>query len=444
MTGTSQGTTPSSSARIQPGTDNRLTNGRPRVERLLRADPSCVDLVERLVRIAVDGLGTMRLPDGVFAYTRRGAVDRGRPTTRLEGRSLRYSGMVAIGARHLDAPAQRELLGGCCADEAADHFLGRLPLDSALGDVAVAAWAVACTGGTQLPEALRMLDRVFDRDRNPYVVDLSWAVCAYVAARGRADVERRLAVARDKLLACRPGGDLFPHAAGAGRVAGWRSHVGCFADQVYPLQALARLHASGDDPEALRAAQDCADRLCALQGRAGQWWWHYDARNQTVVEGYPVYSVHQHAMAPMALLDLAQAGGRVDDGAITRGLTWLVKRPEWVEPLLRDDLGLTWRKVARRDPRKVVRAVRALSTRFRPRMTLSLIDSVLGPTAVDRECRPYELGWLLEAWMPAPTVDPPPTVLPESERADAGRLAPRPLTEPAVARRTAEASGDVR
>jgi len=443
----SSGTASSSSGQVQPGTDGRLTHGRPRVERLARADPSCVDLVERLVRIAVEGLGTMRLPDGVFAFTRKGAIDRGRPTTRLEGRSLRYSGMVALGARHLDPTVQREVLGGCRADEAADHFLGRLPLDSHLGDVAVATWAVAGTGGARLPEAVRMLNRAVDRERTPYVVDLAWAVCAYVAARDRAEVETRLALARDRLLSCRPGSALFPHAVGKARAGRWRSHVGCFADQVYPIQALARLHASGDDPRALRAAQDCADLICELQGRSGQWWWHYHTRNQTVVEGYPVYSVHQHAMAPMALFDLAEAGGRIDDGAIARGLTWLVKRPEWVEPLLRDDLGLTWRKVARRDPRKVVRAVRALSTRFRPRLTFSLIDSVLAPTVVDRECRPYELGWLLDAWMPRaarPAPSARAVVLSGTESSGTVHGAPRTAGAPAAARVTAEASGDAR
>ena len=92
---------------------------------------------------------------------------------------------------------------------------------------------------------------------------------------------------------------------------------------MYPLQAFARLHASGDDPQALAAAEAVATAICAAQGEAGQWWWHYDSRDGSVVEGYPVYSVHQHAMGPMALLDLADAGGTGHDEAISRGLSWL-------------------------------------------------------------------------------------------------------------------------
>ena len=94
---------------------------------------------------------------------------------------------------------------------------------------------------------------------------------------------------------------------------------------MYPIQALARLHGSADDPEALATAETVAGVICGAQGAAGQWWWHYDSRTGGVVEGYPVYSVHQHAMAPMALLDLADAGGTSYIDAICRGLGWMAE-----------------------------------------------------------------------------------------------------------------------
>ena len=53
--------------------------------------------------------------------------------------------------------------------------------------------------------------------------------------------------------------------------------------------------------EALQNSLQCANAICNLQGPLGQWWWHYDSMTGRVAERYPVYSVHQHAMAPMAL-----------------------------------------------------------------------------------------------------------------------------------------------
>jgi hypothetical protein len=174
--------------------------------------------------------------------------------------------------------------------------------------------------------------------------------------------------------------------------------VGCFADQVYPIQALARLHAETGDTEALRVANQVAAGICEAQGEHGQWWWHYDARSGAVVEGYPVYSVHQLSMAPMALLDLGEAGGDTHIAEIALGLGWMLERPESAESLIDEKLALTWRKVAREDPRKLVRGIKAVASRTGIGAGLGTLDRIYPAAAVDRECRPYELGWLLYAW----------------------------------------------
>jgi hypothetical protein len=111
--------------------------------------------------------------------------------------------------------------------------------------------------------------------------------------------------------------------------------------------------------------------------------------------------VHQHAIAPMALLDLADAGGQRHYDAICRGLRWLARPPETAESLLLNEPPVIWRKVARGDRRKVVRGVRAASTRLRPGVRPTAPEGIFQPGAVDHECRPYELGWLLYAWLSA-------------------------------------------
>ena len=158
---------PSALAQAPPSTADY-----PRVRRLAAVDPGTAELVERLIRLAVDGLPTMLLGDGVFAFTRRGVLDDGRAITRLEGRSLRYTGMVVLGARHLPREQQHLVLGERSASDAADHLVSRLPPGSCLGDVAVVAWAVAQTGGEHLAGALENLDRTLDRCRAPSDVEV--------------------------------------------------------------------------------------------------------------------------------------------------------------------------------------------------------------------------------------------------------------------------------
>jgi hypothetical protein len=368
----------------------------PRVAAL---DSAGQALVRRLLAVAVGGLPLMYRADSAeFVFTRAGS---GVP--QQHGTSYRYAAIVALGAYFLPDADQRAVLGGRSAADFVDLLVQRLPGTTNLGDAALVAWAAAQAGHPALPAAMRVLAELDDASHVQYVVETSWLVSALVAAREHTDVEPRLGRARDRLLhSRRAGSPLFPHATSPGMLPWYRTHVACFADQVYPIQALARLHAATGDPAALAAAQDCARRICRLQGEAGEYWWHYDARTGGLVEEYPVYSVHQYAMAPMALLDLAEAAGPADPDtaartdAIRRGLAWL-ERPAGTELLIRADAGLVWRKVYRGDPRKLARAVNGLTTRAVP--GLRPVRRPARPQAIDHECRPYELGWLLFTWL---------------------------------------------
>jgi hypothetical protein len=372
-----------------------------RMERLLAAEPAAAALVERLVNLAIRGLPLMSDADtGRFAFTRvgvRGADGMWR--TSLRGHSTRYAAITALGVRLLPEERQRVVLHGQTSFELTGQLTASLPGVSNLGDVALVTWAAAEHGHPSLGQALARLRQLdTDLDAPVPVVEAAWVLAALVATTDYIDVTGELARARARLLAGRaPRSPLFGHATGPGLLPWYREHVGCYADQVYPIQALARLHTLTGDQEALTVAANCARRICDLQGAEGQWWWHYDARTGRVIEGFPVYSVHQHAMGPMALLDLEEAGGGNFDAAIRRGLHWMVDRPETPEPMVLDDLALTWRKVARADSRKLVRGARGLTTRVHPSMRIGVLDR-LPTTTVDHECRPYEFGWLLYAW----------------------------------------------
>lgn len=338
-----------------------------------------------------------------FAFTRIFTTSGDQVTTRLSGASLRYAAIAALGVCWLPADQQPALLGGHRLEDFVALLIERQAVSANLGDIALVAWSAAQIGHPRLNDAIRRL-RDFDRRTAPeYVVEAAWVVSALAAARGQLDVEEHLAQARQRLLdSVVPGSPVFPHATGPGLVKSYRDHVACFADQVYPVQALARLHHSGDDPAALAAARTTAEQICRLQGPQGQWWWHYDARTGDVIEGYPVYTVHQHAMGPMALLDLTEAGGGDYAEPIREGLRWLLGPAELGtggEPMLLDDEGLTVRKVYRGDPHKVVRGLHTVTTRVRPGLRLPVVNRAYRPTSLDRECRPYEFGWLYFAWL---------------------------------------------
>jgi hypothetical protein len=380
-----------------PGARERPAPYPDRLSSLAASDEESAGLVRELLRIGLamlpaayaGGHFAYRVdgspgPDGVFRLT-------------ASGTSARYAAIAALGLARLPEPDQQAVLAGDCCRDLVTSLTSQLGTLTSLGDVALVCWAAAEVDHPALGDALARLAEVDSPERTAWVVDAAWTVSALVAARRHADVEEHLATAVRRLLSAR-GQALFRHVSGSDG-ARFRAHVGSLADQVYPLQALARLHASSADRAALAVANQTAAAICAAQGPAGQWWWHYDSRTGAVIEGYPVYSVHQHAMAPMALLDLAEAGGDPHLDAVCRGLRWLSDLPETVEPMLLDDPPVIWRKVARSDPRKLVRGLRATATSPRPSARLAVLDRLFPARQVDHEWRPYELGWLLFAWL---------------------------------------------
>jgi hypothetical protein len=187
---------------------------------------------------------------------------------------------------------------------------------------------------------------------------------------------------------------LFGHMAKWHSMAGVvRGRVGSFADQVYPTLAMAHFARTFGHEEACESALRCARAICSLQGSLGQWWWHYDSVTGRVVEHYPVYSVHQHGMAPMALLALPETCAADFDTHIQNGLRWIGGANELGLDLQDSDAGVAWRCIQMVKPNPYAAGIRALMRK----------GSSSGPLQILYECRPYELGWLLYAFAPSVT-----------------------------------------
>jgi hypothetical protein len=315
-----------------------------------------------------------------------------------EGLSRRYTAITLIGLASEELRDVGDVLQGDDVMAVVDGLLAELPAVGGLGDVALTLWAAIAIGHANWGCALERLTQLADRLDQAPTVEVAWSLAALChGLGGGAARSLRERLARGLLAALQSRSDLFPHRVRG--TAGLRGHVACFADQVYPIHALAGYHRISRQREALDVAERCADRICRLQGPAGQWWWHYDVRTGRVIEGYPVYAVHQDAMAPMALFALGQAGGTCHYDALRRGLGWLAACPELGSGTLIDaERGVIWRKVARREPRKLVRGVQSLAARVHPALRLPGTALLFPPVTIDWECRPYHLGWLLYAW----------------------------------------------
>jgi hypothetical protein len=349
--------------------------------------------------MAIRGLARMYRPnERLFAFR----IRRRGEELLLEGSSHRYTAIALIGLAGEGQAVQASVLAGIGMRETCGRLVSELGRLDNLGDVALALWAASAAC---YPDRRSVVERLLalqpDEAAHP-AVEIAWTLAALCADLDAPVGPLRNRLARRLVASFEPRSGMFPHIIG-GRAGGFRGHVCCFADLVYPVQALARYAEVFGDAEARDVALRCALAICARQGPEGQWWWHYDRRSGDVVERYPVYAVHQDAMAPMALFALERAAATDLRSPIARGLGWLAHASELGGGSLIDEgADLIWRKVARREPRKLSRYAQAAASRLYPAFRTPGLDMVFPPCVVDHEDRPYHLGWLLYAW-PAPS-----------------------------------------
>ncbi len=356
-----------------------------------------VELIERMRSIALRALPGMFLRDQQLYAFRVRRSEAGDAGVQAEGVSRRYTAITLLGLAEEQEHDARRALGGYAPAEIARRLLRDVATVENLGDVALTLWAARAVELEDVTAALDRLRELMTAKESHWTVDWAWSVTALTLCDVRDAAGLRDQAAARLMSSFNEQTSIFPHVVGPDRRL--RAHVSCFADLVYPTQALAYYALARGDERAARQARMCADKFCAVMGPAGQWWWHYDVRSGQVVEGYPVYSVHQDAMAPMALLIAQDAGGSDYVRAIEKGVAWMGAAPEiGGRSLIDERVGVIWRKVCRREPNKLTRTLQALATKLNPALRVPGVNSLFPPGRIDYECRPYHLGWLLFAF----------------------------------------------
>jgi|HubBroStandDraft_6_1064221.scaffolds.fasta_scaffold00094_35 hypothetical protein len=365
----------------------------------MRIQSQRVEEIERTIHhyndLAVKGLVSMFIPEKrLFCFklkqTPAGVVQ--------EGVSPRYTVFTLLGLHRL-----KECGGTSPVDIklSFEALLADLDWVDNIGDLGLLVWLCAAIAPERLNEIEGRLDvksalnRFRDAARGQ-TMELAWFLAGLshgiLARPSEVSHFKDLAVMTYRMLIKNQGEQgIFGHLARHKSVAGMvRGAVGSFADQVYPIYGLTKFAQACNDEHATQRALDCALAICEAQGSLGQWWWHYDSANGRVVDGYPVFSVHQHGMAPMALFALGEAIQSDFSPWIYKGLKWIDNNELGFE--MKDErASVVWRCISRPISRKYWNfATRLVKPRKHPKSHDDM--------KVLFECRPYELGFLLHAF----------------------------------------------
>jgi hypothetical protein len=360
---------------------------------------AAADTIEILRSIALRSLRRMYLPSqGLFCHCIRRTPAGDVP----EGVSRRYTAITLIGLAEESSDEVKAILAGKSPQDVCEGLVDSLMDSRDIGETALSLWAARRVDSSAAGRALDRLRTAGVEECDIRTVELSWCLTA-LTAPGSDVTDAGLAkkIARRLLASFHESSGLFSHWPAGSKTPPMRGHVCCFADLVYPTQALSFYHAAVGDEEALRAAGLCAERMCRGQGPDGQWWWHHDIRTGRVVEKYPVYSVHQDAMAPMALLDCDAVSGSDHGEAVRRGVEWMNRSPEIGASLIDPAADVIWRKVMRREPNKLVRAMQTFASGIHSGLRVPFVETLFPPACVDWESRPYHMGWILYAFAPS-------------------------------------------
>jgi len=352
--------------------------------------------VRELISLATRGLVAMFDEGSQLFCHRLLRTDRG---TLREGLSPRYTIMTLLGLRELeragmDSPFDtRELYAS---------FLRDTNWIQGVGDLGLLIWLTA----TFDPDRLEGLFATFDcetaLDRYPdaqkaLTTELAWflAGLAHAAETSPKLVRTLTDLSVETYQRMEQNQDeygLFGHMNTKSSLTGrLRGRIGSFSDQIYPIYAMSKFAKVFQVEDPLGSVLECATAICSAQGESGQWWWLYDARTGRTSSRYPVYSVHQHGMAPMGLLAVEEATGQSFRQFIYKGLWWIYGRNELGVDMRDAEESLIWRCIrSKRSPSKYWEVT--LSVVRTPRE-----DAEVGPLRILYEQRPYEFGWLLFA-----------------------------------------------
>ncbi len=363
----------------------------------------------RLVPAAEKGLRSMFLPGrNLFCFKATGGAGE---ELKIRGESPRYTAMALLGIHSLAGPGEE--WEGIPLGRIREALLSWARRDAEPGDLGLVLLACLAGGGDGAEETARRIlsarGSFLDPGTGFTTMEMGWLLWGLAAALegglGLEGLEETARGVAERLLGCqRERAGLFSFGADLRRknlhAARWDSRLGSFACQVYSILGLARLGKATGERKYAVAAGRCADRVRSLQGPQGQWWWVYHAGRGKIALKYPVYSVHQDAMGPMALL--AAEGGEEEFGeAILAGLDWLEKSPEAGEgAILDEEKGFILRAVQRDDPAGTGKLGLGKGERFRLGVAAwtGLEDRrPAGDLVLCPECRPYHLGWIFLA-----------------------------------------------
>ncbi len=341
--------------------------------------------------IALTRLPELQLASGLFRATPRveTADEPGSDASTLRAGTIVLLGLLRadeVGVRHpFSTGALRTRILGDLGGQSAGP-----------GELGLALWAESRADGGAIGEITGLIMRqVAGRFDRITLEQLAWLVSGLTASSERSGGEQTATLldqAEGELLARMAAGTGLMHDP-YHRIGGGLTPV---AGQFHSLIALDQLVRSERGENDREPAQRLASALLSLQREDGSWPGIVDSLRGEAAAFYPVLTVTQVALAPIALRGASRLGLEGDfDGAIARSIAWAEGENRLGFGLIHEQEARLDRGILpRRDPGAVSRGFSTAARRLRGRLVEPQPERLI----LDPDVASEDLGWLLEAW----------------------------------------------
>lgn len=264
------------------------------------------------------------------------------------------------------------------------------------GEFGLALWAESRADGGAIGEITEMIELQVEKGLERVALEhLAWLVSGLTASYERAGGERTAG------LLDRGEAELLSRTAdGTGLMRDPHHRVGGgltpISGQFHSLIALEQLVRSERGENEREPARRLAAALLELQRDDGSWPGIVDSNRGEAASLYPVLTVTQVALAPLALRGAQRLGIEGDfAGAERRALGWAGGGNSLGFDLIHEDEARLDRGILlRREPGALSRGLSTAARRLRGHLAEPEPDELI----LDPEVSSEDLGWLLEAW----------------------------------------------
>jgi hypothetical protein len=348
------------------------------------------NFLSEIVQISLKGLEEMFLPEtNEFAMTKL----KSNNSIVIENSNLRYTLINLIGLQKAQSHSFSVNLD---ITKILKSKFDNLDSINNIGDLGLLLWAISLISpefATQLLTKINLNEVLneFKDSKSGYTMELSWFLTGLLFAstfneKFKNSIDNLPNIVYKRIRKNYGGNGIFQHEDKNNFEGKLRANIGTLADQLYSIYALSLFSQQMNNEEALLIAKECSEKICLHQGKYGEWDWQYNSEDGNVVNRFPIHSVHQLALAPMALFSIQMASGVEFTENIFKSINWLCENPKLQKQIIDKKNNAIWNKVAPVFNNKLNSIFNFLK--------FYSFGKYLNPK-VEYVCSSYDFGWIL-------------------------------------------------